>query len=321
MRCGKRGISFIMLTRNKFRKVSIISIFVVTVLLLAVFFVYSFLIREDFMVFKVSNITNLYEKVKKAEKDTGNLELGEEDVNAVIQNYAKKLGEYKKVKILGLYSSLENSKLIIYVPIRYGMIKTILSSSGDIKFEDDKVIYTPSSFKVGKIAITKDFVLSKIKSLSSEEIAVSSNEIFISKDILPFDVVSLSLIDSKIIAQIQKVALNDSAGTTNEISTPNSTDKKVTATTKQDILKRASRQLNGVKNDVKSTEGKQIISKIQTVVNKMISDPNYNYKSESDEIKSQYSQLPAGDRDNIKEAILNNMDTSTMRQIRTTFGL
>lgn len=53
----------------------------------------------------------------------------------------------------------------------------------------------------------------------------------------------------------------------------------------------------------------------------MISDSNYAYQSESNAVKARYNQLPATDRDNIKEAILNNMDTTTMRQIRTTFGL
>lgn len=309
-----------MLAKGKLRKISIISIFVVAVFLIVGFVFYSFFIREDFMVFKVSNITNLYEKVKKAEKDTGNLELSEEDINAIIQNYAKKLNGYKKVEILGVYSNLKESKLNIYIPIKYGIIKTTIFSSGAVKFEDDKVIYTPNAFKLGKIGLKKDFMLSKLRGLSSKEITIGSNEIFISKEVLPFDVMELNLLDNELIVKIQKLALNSPAAGANEISPRNPTDKKVSTAEEQDILKRASKQLNGVKNAVNSDEAKNIASKMQDVVNKMIDTPDYSYRNESNDLKLQYSQLPSGEKDNIKEAILNNMDSATMRQVKSTFG-
>jgi hypothetical protein len=314
-----------MLNKNKLKKLSIISTIIITSLLFAVFIIYRFFISADYMVFKVSNITNLYEKVKRAEKETGSLELGEEDINAVIQNYVKKLNQYKKIQVLGVYSTLHSSKINIFVPIKYGIIKTSLFSSGNMEFQDDKVIFTPEIFKVGKIALSKEFVFRKVKGFSSEEITFDNNQVFISKEILPFDLLSLSLEDEKITTHIRKLVLNDTPITTNETTTPASSDKNAAApaktSTKQDILKRASRQLNGVKDDIKSAEDKQIISKIQLVVNKMINDPNYAYQNESNTVKAEYGQLPASDRDNIKEAILNNMDTTTMRQIRSTFRL
>lgn len=307
--------------RNKLKKISIIIASALGVILLAIFIFYKFFINEDYLVFKVSNITNLYDKVKKAEKDTGTLEMGEEDINSILQTYAKKLNGNRKIQVLGLYSKLENSNLDIYLPIKYGIIKTTLFCRGTISFEEDRIVYSPNIFKVGKIPLSKSFVINRIKKYSSEDININNNYIYISKNIIPFEVLSLDLKDEKITAQVQKVAQSETANANVPNTAAGGTVQKGNPQTKQDILKRASSQLNGVRNDVTSAEGKLLITKIQTVVNKMISDPNYAYQGEADAVKSEYAKLPTGDRDNIKEAILNNMDTTTMKQIRSTFGL
>lgn len=86
-------------------------------------------------------------------------------------------------------------------------------------------------------------------------------------------------------------------------------------------LVRASSQLGKVYSSVKTDNEKQMISLLQNILNKMIENQGYSYKTDADEVISKYNNLTTSEKNNIKNAILNNMDFQTFYQLKNTFGL
>ncbi len=88
-----------------------------------------------------------------------------------------------------------------------------------------------------------------------------------------------------------------------------------------ELLRKASGELNGVYASVKTANEKQIIAKIQSVVNIMVQNPSYAYQAEANVVRSQYNKLSAEEKNDFKETILTKMNPDTLRQIKIMFKL
>jgi len=293
------------------------------VLLLAVITSFSYLIfaRADLLVVKTYPSAYLIDRVKSAEKQGGPIQLSAADLNAVLELSLKQAGTGKAVSLTGVYAVLDNSKLNLYALIQYKGFKFLLYSQGELVLKGDNLVFTPWSFKLGKLPLPTAFILNKLSPYSNENIQVrAGKEIQVSKNIFPFQLTALRLDGDKLEVSIQKVPASQPSpdqavpgqGTNNS---PENQAKK------ESLLTRTSRQLNGVLAQVKTPNEKAIIGNIQAVVNKLIQNPSYPYQPEADAVKAQYNNLPPEGKDGIKNAILDNMDTATLRQIKTMFGL
>lgn len=66
---------------------------------------------------------------------------------------------------------------------------------------------------------------------------------------------------------------------------------------------------------------KQIIKKIQTVIQEVAANPNYSYQSQANEVKAWYGSLQTDERNRITDAILNNVNLMDILKLINVFGV
>jgi hypothetical protein len=118
--------------------------------------------------------------------------------------------------------------------------------------------------------------------------------------------------------------------TTKQNSNPRSRDLKSTIeqnpnseaeNSANSTLLRASSQLDKVYSSAKTANEQQVISLLQNILKKMIENEDYSYKADADAAISKYNYLTTAEKNNIKNAILNNIDFQTFYQLKNIFGL
>jgi uncharacterized membrane-anchored protein YjiN (DUF445 family) len=86
------------------------------------------------------------------------------------------------------------------------------------------------------------------------------------------------------------------------------------------LLIKANNQLNGVSSSAGTAAEKQIVSNMKSVIEKLINNPNYPYKTEADQTKGNYNKLSQLEKDDLKNAMMDNMDMQTVKKLKATFG-
>ncbi|MBZ9636602.1 hypothetical protein [Clostridium sp. FP1] len=86
-------------------------------------------------------------------------------------------------------------------------------------------------------------------------------------------------------------------------------------------LTKAAQDLSGAYSQLETSKEKQIISIMQSTMDKMASDPSYNSSSEQASVKSMYSTLDSGSRNKVKYALASNVEGSNLQLLRDIFGV
>lgn len=237
------------------------------------------------------------------------LSLNSEDVNSLVKLYAPKLENTS--------CSIKDSKITFYVPVNYHGLNLLLSTRGKLEYVDSVICYSPDCFKVGKLTVPKSLAFSYIKKYAAVNSEKKRIEIESSK--LPIQIESLELKDDVLQIKLGKI------GASSALPAPSSPSAKKPApssnNTSSDLLKRTSTQLDTVYSKVKTTSEKQIIQQIQDTVDKMIKISSYNYKNDAAAVKLKYSKLTTAEKNDLKDAIIMNMDIDTLLKLKDTFGL
>jgi hypothetical protein len=272
------------------------------------------LYKGNIMVFKVNPSVNTVSKALSVEKTGGTLQLKQEDLNGILEFYLTK--SIKNSNIKGIYSILDKSEIELYIPASYKNINFLLYTKGKLSYQDKKINFEPSSFKVGRINLSVKFVMEKLqKYFKNENIMVNNSTISINSDLIPFDFTSLTMKDNLLEAGIAKV-VNPVVG---QAPTPSNQPSAVVDQNKALLIK-ASNQLNGVYSSASTEAEKQIVSSMRSVIGKMINNSNYPYKTEADQTKANYSKLSQSEKDDLKNAMMDNMDMQTVKKLKATFG-
>lgn len=270
--------------------------------------VYGLLYQGILPEFNATPAMDVVTRVNLAAKTGETVNLKSEDLNGILKLYLKKKSSQGRITINNIYSEMQNDKLSLYIPAKYKDISFLIYCEGDISYDNSKIIFKPSTFKVGKINIGVNFALNKFKSYSSR-INASKKTIELPEDILPFNVTALSISGDTMLVKVKKVASSAATG------------KATTQLIDKDILIRVSAQLGSVYSSVATKKEKQVISTIQTVVTKMIQSEAYAYQADAKSVKVIYNALTINEKNDLKSSLLNNMDTDTLVYLKTTFGL
>lgn len=303
------------------RKILVSSLLAVSIIALG-YLAYAALWGGDYLVFKVNSSTYVVDKVRAAEKQGGTLELGEADINGLLELYTKKGLGTDGVSIKGAYTHIAGGQMALYLPVTFHGLDFLLYAQGTVVYENEYITFVPAAFKVGKLELPKNYVMQELGRYLKGNITATPQGIAVSKKALPYDVTSLAVNGDKLAATIKKTS--SQAGPAAAPTAPSTTPKQGSgnsASARESLLKRTSSQLTAVYADVESSEGKEIIAKIQAVVNKMIQNPAYQYQPEADAVKSQYGKLQPEQKNDIKDAILMNMEIDTLRETKAVFGL
>jgi hypothetical protein len=300
---------------------------VIMTALLLTYFAASLLYGSNTLIFKVNPAANAINQIRNAEKTGDTLYLKSEDLNGILELYSKNLSSISSVNVEGCYANVNEGKISLFLPVRFRSVRLLLSTIGSVTFENNYIKFTPDSFKIGNIKLSKQFVLNKLKGYASDNISVDQYSIVINKEMIPFDFAALGINNNVLEVKTNKLTAETAKengpateqGNTNSQTSGNSSQTQQEKNTS--ILKKTSQQLKGAYSALKTDEGRQIISTIQAVVNKMIQNPSYAYQAEADSVKARYGKLSDSQRNDIKDAILYNLDINSLRTLKNTFGL
>jgi hypothetical protein len=306
---------------KKHRKRIIISIILVSLVVTLSIFLNLLLYRSDIFLVRISPATSSISRVLAAEKTGDTVELKAEDINGIIEFNLKSKKTFGPLTITGIYSELKDGRITLFVPARYGILNLFLTAKGAITYEKGNILFSPVGFYIGKLSLPKGFIMDELKHYV-KGINISNGKIVINKSILPFDIASITFRKDNMVVYVNKQVdtPKQAAASNTSPSTSGNTTSKTPAQVTHDLLVKANNQLNGVRASAASDAEKNIVSSMQLVIGKMINDASYAYQAEAATVQGSYNKLPGGDRSDLNNAILDNMDMSTLKKLKSTFG-
>lgn len=308
-----------------------ITIGIIIILISGLVFFYTNLTHgNEALIFTTSPADNTLNKIMQASKNGDEINITAPEINGILEMYHSNFSNINEnIEIKNLLCELKENTLMIYVPTKVYGVNTLLSCEGILTYNQSNFIFTPNSLKIGKIDMPINFILTKLSQLDNSNIKIVDNNIIISSEILPVSIDKFEITNGSINLAFSPMNNSDSKSeakeNTNDSKENSNNSSTNTKLSKEDAQKKelqtVSYQLSKVYKAVKTTEEKAIISSIQSVVKKMIADPNYSYQKEADAVKSRYSKLTAEEKSDIKNAILMNMSMSSLRKLNETFNL
>jgi uncharacterized protein YpmS len=307
---------------------------------------------------KTSQPSVIMDKVKNAQIKGETLELTSEDINTVIASYVNKGISKGGLTVKEAYSELGNDTLSLYALINNKNIDLLLNTTGKLVYENEKVIFEPTNFKVGKLLVPKAYVMKTLKNFSREDVTITDKRVEIDKNLFPFDIEALKVEEGKVVAEIKKITISEIFGpitnvgeaieeaqepqeSQNSQSQQGSTDNKVTQNTsekqntsskqqtskpsstaieqRKTLLKKVSSQLGTALGDVKTSKEKAVISSAVSAVNKMAANPSGGIIT--GEVQTQYKKLTPEEKSRVKNAIFNNVDMRAASELARLFGM
>lgn len=147
---------------------------------------------------------DLSKRITDVKDNGGTLELSEGEVNTTIKTLIDKPIEKNGMIIKGAYVNIEDGEITLYAPINYKGMNILPNVTGNISFENDKLIYKIDSIKVGKLSMPKDVLINDLKNFSNEDVVIEGDRIEISRSLIPFNAENIYLSGDKVIADLNK---------------------------------------------------------------------------------------------------------------------
>ena len=315
---------------------------------------------DDIPAFQSSPVLQAAEKVRKAEKQGGTVELSESEINSIIDLFMRNQNVIPYVDDLKL--KLGDGSIEIYAQGLYaGRIKFLLYSRGTVAYEGGNIIFTPEKFKAGRITVPKNTVLDFLAKKSAGKLAISDGNIILGKKLLPVDINSFSVAADKVTIAFNQPEKSSPADpgteTTDGVPKDNAgqsqnpgqnpgqnsgenpeqnqepgkdqgqppsapgDEDQVTQEEINSLLAQVSSELSVVHGIVKSDKEKVLIATMISTVNNLMSNPDYPYQEKAGWVLSEYKKLSNEEKNDLKTAMLNNMTVSTALEVKKLFGL
>jgi uncharacterized protein YpmS len=322
--------------------------------------VLSALWMDDIPTFQSSPPLQAVEKVRKAEKQGGTVELNESEINSIIDLFTQKQNVIPYVDDIKL--KLGDGSIEIYAQGLYaGRIKFLLYSRGTVAYEGGNITFTPEKFKAGRLTVPKNTVLNflakKLAKKSPDQLAISEGNIILGKKLLPVDINSISVTADKVIIGFNQPGKSSPAdhgsGTADGVPNDNAgqgqnpgqnsgqnqdpgnnqgqpsgsqgdqpgDQDQLSPEEIKNLLAQVSHELSVVHGVVKSDKEKVLIATMISTVNNLMANPDYPYEEKAAWVLSEYKKLSSKEKDDLKKAMLDNMTVSTALEVKKLFGL
>jgi hypothetical protein len=230
-----------------------------------------------------------------------------------------------------------------------GKVDFWLYSQGTVEYRQGDIVYKPLVFKLGKVPLPKAFVMRKLQEFSYDGVEVAEDEIVMKKELFPLEITSLTIAENKLSVELKKITVDipidssdaessisakpvvqpteEKAGNSNpensrsqeeeEPSEPAPTETEEAKVLLQSVYS----DLSVVYSSVKTSKEKQIIGAMMGTVSNLIEDPASSYKSEAAWVVAEYKKLSEEEKNDLKQAMLTNMDIRTAIEVKSLFGL
>lgn len=206
-----------------------------------------------------SSAENVINKITTAEKEEKIITLTKEEINSLFSTVYKKPKQKGNITVRTPQVDLEGDKVVAKVPITYKSVEVVLWTKGSVSQDEENIIYSPDSFKVGKLPVPKLMVINKLKSqLKDENITIENSNILINKKAVPFSITDINIKDDIMNMKISKISpsLLFDGGKNVKIE-----------------LDELKAELNSLKEKGLTEDQKQ---KIQEIINKIDKNANFN---------------------------------------------
>lgn len=300
----------------------------------------------------------LIDKVKQAVTKGDTLELNQEEINELADVYFKETKKIKSIEVKGVDIVIQNSNIEFYIPINYKGFQLLLSSQGELSYKENQINYKLLFFKIGKVNLPKNFVLEKLKQNMKTGIVVKDGYISIDKGFIPLGIKSLEVKNNKIQIGLEKAAINleekiksisnafSNKDNTlkaktedvvknegNEGTKENSQEKAANYNNTEKIildnknspernkaLDRVNSGLDAAMGSVSTGNQKVVIGQVISVVNTMKGNPGYNPYTASSSVKGAYKNLSTEEKQQLKAAIISNVDMEAVNLLINMLG-
>ena len=176
------------------------------VILLGVVVVFAYIaLNNGGVVLKKTDSTAVTHKLKDIQSKGGEFELTQKDIDEITSLYFTKPKSKGDITMQGVNVEMLNDELLIQAPISYKKLNLLFSSKGKVNFSNGEIAYVAENFKVGKLTIPKNFVISQISKLNNENFYVEDNLIKINPTVFPFKINNFKIIDNKILGIAEKL--------------------------------------------------------------------------------------------------------------------
>lgn len=276
----------------------------------------------------------LLDKSRNVQKTGGTMELSNEDLNSIISMYFKTPKIIGSIVIKGIHGEMQGDKVVIYMPVSYRGINLLISTEGNLNSKENKIIYIPDYFKVGKLPIPKGFVFNKLSQFEKDGLSFKNNEIAMDEKASPLPANKIKTENNKITINVKKSKNNIedtiaafSSKNESKSSSKNSTNKKSENTSKNEnsgerdkLLTKISESLYSAAGNV-SGNGSEVIRSMASSVKNMIGNPSANPYSGAGAAKAAYSKLSSEEKTKVKAAIYSNLDGEAVNEYEKIFGI
>ncbi|MBM7869828.1 hypothetical protein JOC70_001298 [Clostridium pascui] len=268
-----------------------------------------------------SSAESIINKITAAEKNEKMITLTKEEINSLLSTVYKKPKQKGNITVKTPQVDLEGDKVAAKIPITYKSMEVVLWTNGTISQNEGYIIYSPDSFKVGKLPIPKSIVVSKLKSqLKDENIAINGSDILINKKLIPFSITDINVKNGIMDIKISKISpsllldggksvkielgklkneLNalKEKGLTAEQNQEiqeiiNKIDKSLSSNS-QEILQNIVKDIDNISKNIKDGSKKQEVEKVKEEVNKKQEEINKNLAQAKTSLARLSGQLSA----------------------------
>lgn len=171
------------------------------------FFAYIILYNER-IVIKKTEATGSISKLSNIQQNGGKFELTQKELDELSSLYFASSKSSGDLTVQGVKVEMLNNELLIKVPIRYKNINLLLSSQGKLSFSEGEISYIANNYKIGKLPLPRNLVISQIKKLNNKNLYVENNLIKINPSVFPFEINNFAIINDKIFASATKLDIN-----------------------------------------------------------------------------------------------------------------
>lgn len=337
----------------KRKRLTKIVIGIVVILLVALgIFLKLLLSNSSYNISQVKVSAQLVDKIQESRKNGTTLKVNNDELNEIISMYFKDEKTVKGVLIKGIHGEVLDKSMKLYVPSSYKGISFLLTSEGTLNYNDNKIIYKPSYFKVGKITLPENMVMNKLSTYMKKTISVKDGNIIVDSSALPIKIKSLDIKNSEIYIgteksitdlesklksienninssglkeELKNKAAQNGASGSNTDSKGSSTDSKASGSVKNTpemsaALDRISSSLSNAESSAGTASQKSVISGMISAVNDMKSNPNADPSSYSGSVRAQYNNLSSQDKAQLKAAVLSNINGSDINIVNSILG-
>jgi len=221
---------------------------------------------------KKTNSTEVILKLKDIQVKGGNFGLTQEDINELCSIYLDKPKSMGDITLWGINIELLNGKILIEAPITYKKLNLLITSTGKMYFSNGEIVYDADNFKIGKLKLPKNLLISKILNFKNKVYYVENNSIKIYPDIFPFNIDNFIIANDKMVGIAEKLNMNMLLQNNDKNSIANIDKKIVILEQKIQKIKRLmnvveKEKIKAIQNTIEGVKGKPVEEK-----NKVISD-------------------------------------------------